>query len=337
MKSRLILALVACGVGCRTRPANPVAAPTGHVSACVWDDADRNWLARAMRAWTMTRVRSLRVDSVATPEILLFDATCLFRVDAGARVTAQPHHGSIALPNGRSIRPTALAFTSPATSDSTYFLAIALPRVWSADPKYRFAGENWDEYLTDVFVHEMTHTRMLPVVLPRLRALQSFVRPDSVEDDAVQDRFQSNRAFEASVRRETDLFIRSAKALLPGDRARFAREAVALMRARRAQYYVDSLSVWGELEQAFLDLEGVAQWAAFSHARAVRYGRLPLSDALQKFRSGEQYWSQDEGLAMVLALDALMPQWQARIFSTEGSSVLDLIEEALRRDGSAPA
>jgi hypothetical protein len=292
---------------------------------------DSAWLTSSLRAWDLTRERILRLPPAPLPLIILFDRRCAYRVSVGQRVeiAASEHQGAIDLPNDRTIGVRAFGMASPTTNDSTFFLTLALASVWRTDPQYRHSSANWEQYVTGAFVHEMTHARMLRAMVPRLRALAPALYPDSIRDDVVQDRFANEPLFAASVARETELLYRVASERNSSMRVGVARSALEMIRTRRARYYTGELEPWFELEQAFLDLEGVAQWAAFSHARATFHRQFSFLDALERFRSGEQFWSQDEGLALFLALDALDNQWQARFFAEPRVSSLDLIARAI--------
>lgn len=295
---------------------------------------DSRWLASALNAWQYTRDRLLRLPDEPIPPVILFDRRCAYRIAITTdrlAVVSNAHDGRIDLPDGRAIEPRAFGMTAPTANDSALFLILALPQVWRTDPVFRRSQENWHVYLTGAFIHEMTHSRMLRGLLPRIRAFAPSIYPDTVRDDAVQDRFGRDRVFTSFVTRETDLLLRVASAANRTLRVDLARAAVELIRERRARYYVGDLESWSEIEQTFLDLEGVAQWAAFSNERTTTNRLLSFERALNRFRTGEQYWSQDEGLALFLALDALSPGWQARIFSAESVSSLDLLTQAIAR------
>jgi hypothetical protein len=294
---------------------------------------DVGWLAASIDAWQFTRERFLRLPAEPLPLIILFDRRCSYRVRVrdSIDIDGAGHRGSIQLPNDRSIGVRAFGMTSPTVNDSSLFLALALASVWRTDPQYRAVGGSWLQYLTGAFVHEMTHARMLPALVPRLRQMAPAMYPDSIRDDVVQDRFANEPLFASSVARETDLLYRTATSRNAVTRVDLARSAVEMIRARRARFYTGELEPWFEIEQTFLDLEGVAQWAAFSHARATFHRRSSFSDALERFREGEQFWSQDEGLALFLALDALDATWPQRFFAEPRVSSLDLLARALER------
>lgn len=316
-----------------SRPATPGAAAAAPSGDCSMPSRDSAWLASALNAWDYTRERVLRLPRQPLPHLLLFDQSCVYRVEVGdsLAIAGRAHFGSILLPDGRAIPARSVGLTAPTAGDSSLFLVLSLLDVWRSDPRYSGTREGWEAYLTGAFIHEMTHARMVRPLLPLLREYAIDTYPDTVGDDVVQDRFGRDPGFAAAVRRETDLLFRAVTARNAVTRLALAREALALIRARRARYYVGDLARWAEIEQAFLDLEGVAQWAAFMHARATVYRYLVFEEALRKFRTGEEYWSQDQGLALFLLLNALEPAWRPHIFSASPppTSSLELLARAL--------
>ena len=330
----LTLALTLLAGGClrpetETRPEPAGAAP------CAFGDADSAWLARAVGEWRRVGERALELEPLPLPPLVLFDTRCAYHVtaDSSWKVTAVAHGGLVRLPNGRAIPPVGIGITSPATGDSTLFLALALPDAWRVDPRYRTSTEtraDWEDYLVTAFSHEMTHARMLPTMLPRLREIEPAIYPDTMEDNLVQDRFRRVPAFARSVARETDLLQRALTARSAADRLAYLRAALAAMRARRAQYYVGDLAAWSDAEQVFLDLEGIAQWVSL-HV-STRSVTLPRGDAftllLSRFRATREFWSEDQGLLMILVLDAMVPAWQERMLRRGGASAFQLLEEA---------
>ena len=85
-----------------------------------------------------------------------------------------------------------------------------------------------------------------------------------------------------------------------------------------------------EFEDMFLNMEGVAQWAAYRFAKV--HAGSDLSDAaiVEFVRDSRRYWSQEEGLALFLLIDAMMPEWKTRVFGPTLVSPFALLEEALR-------
>jgi hypothetical protein len=329
----VVLFAAACGSRTRTPPT-----PATNVPHCQFAAADSTWLSTAIAAWRRIGEPRLRQPrDVPLPHLVLFDPGCVHELDVGSawRVRSASHEGRIRLPNGHVIAPIGIGITSPTANDTAIFLALALPESWRGDPRYRGTNDSrqtWERYLVEAFTHEMTHALMLPGLLRRLRGLEASIYPDTLEDNLVQSRFRGSRDFARAVARETDLFYRVARATTVRIRRDYARLALASMRERRERYYVGDLAAWAEMEQTFLDLEGVAQWAAFGHAAGTLPPGPSFDRVLAQFRSTREFWSEDQGFAMILALDALVPAWQTRLISATPTTSFDLLEQALADD-----
>ena len=146
-----------------------------------------------------------------------------------------------------------------------------------------------------------------------------------------------DRAFAQSIRSETDLLYHAATAPSASMRAQYVRIALTLMRERWDRYYVRDLERWSELEQVFLDLEGIAQWVAFH----VRWGgemgvsRAPgrlVDRLLRRFRDNREFWSEDQGLLLILALDAMVPDWQRQMLAANAPTAYELLSRAVARE-----
>lgn len=101
------------------------------------------------------------------------------------------------------------------------------------------------------------------------------------------------------------------------------------MKKRYARYFTGANSIYREIESLFLTLEGTGQWAAWRLAAARARPGAPETEALRLVRDNRKYWSQDEGLALFILIDALMPGWQARVFSAAPPSPFEMLEEAI--------
>ena len=70
-------------------------------------------------------------------------------------------------------------------------------------------------------------------------------------------------------------------------------------------------------------MEGVANWAGF---RAAMNAGLSRDEAITLTQGSRKWFSQDEGLALFLAIDALKKGWQERVFREKPTPALRLLE-----------
>jgi hypothetical protein len=335
--------VVACAltwlVGAGAAQAPPDAAP------CTFPSAEVEWLQSALNGWEKASREFLGTDPTPLPWIVLFDAACVWHLNpdpppefdarpvqtgltvAGATVPvrAVSHRGTILLPNGTPLSVEAKASTSLYRNGRSAFFVMAMPSVWRSR---EVSDRARAEYLHGAFTHEMTHIRLVVDVNRRVLDLareNDLAYP--LNDDVVQSEFRRVAGFEAAIRKERDLFYR---AVLEPDSARrrtLTSRALGMVRQRHARYFTGANAAYAELESLFLTMEGVGQWAAYRLVRARTGASVP--EALRLVRDSRHFWSQDEGLALFLLVDAMIPGWQSRVFNPEPISPFELLEEAL--------
>ncbi len=315
---------------------------------CSFPVAEIAWLQRALHGWEQVSRESLSTDPSPLPWVVLYDAACVWHLNpeaspAAARppqavltfanapvnIGSLPHNGTIFLPNGVPMAVEMKASTSLYRDGRAAFFAMAMPSVWQTRD---VSGPTRAEYLQGVFSHEMTHIRLLVPINRRVRELarkHDLAYP--INDDVIQNEFAGVGGFAGAVHRERDQFYRAA--LEPdGDKQRLlARRALGMLRQRRAKYFTGAKAAYAELESQFLLLEGVGQWAAYQVNKSSAGGNH--AEVIRLVRDNRRYWSQDEGLAIFMLVDALVPGWQSRVFSPEPASPIALLEEALAPRG----
>jgi hypothetical protein len=173
----------------------------------------------------------------------------------------------------------------------------------------------------------MTHVRQFGQIYDRITATATPAHfpENQMGDDIVQKRFGENAEFKAAVEKERDVLL----AGFTGDEAAArasAREALALIRARQAKFYTGENAPLSELEDLFLTLEGMGQFAGYSWLAYPKGGAKPSADAVAQMRT--RWWSQEEGLAIMLIVSRLVPDWQARAFAQKPATALELLAAA---------
>jgi hypothetical protein len=323
------------------------AGPSGQpltASPCTFPDADVAWIQRALDGWEKVSREFLRTDPTPLPWIVLFDAACVWHLNpesniSGARVVdtalmfagravpvrAVTHIGTFLLPNGVPGEVEMKASTSLYRNGRAAFFAMAMPSLWRSRD---VSAPTRAEYLQGVFSHEMTHIRLLPSVNRRVKEIaRQHDLPSPMNDDVIQLLFEGVSGFESAVNRERDLFYKAVLESSPDKRAQHAKRGLELARARRDRYFTGAQQPYAEIESLFLLLEGVGQWAAYRLSHARNGSEV---QSIRLMRDDRRYWSQDEGLALFILIDALLPGWQARVFTASPASPFEMLEQALR-------
>jgi hypothetical protein len=294
-------------------------------TTCVMADADRAWLQDLLTTWRAVAREALRIDPDPLPAIILFDDQCVWRGEDPAGVA---HGGQVPLPTGESIPPRLTTFAGASGEPAQPFLVMAMPSLWRAEPRHQNEAD-LPLLLRAVFAHEMAHTvqtRDLGAWLAELeKRLQAF---DELDDDIIQTRYEKAPEFRAAWAAERTLLYQAANESNASLRRSLLSTAVSMMENRRARYFTGDNAVLADLEDLFLNMEGLGQWVAYQVA--LRAGLAPL-DAQNAIRRGRTRWSQEEGLAAFLVIDALIPDWRDRVLTGKPASIFALLAEAARR------
>jgi hypothetical protein len=259
-------------------------------------------------------------DRAAAPALEAAPARIMLD-DRRLDVRALSHDGRVTLPSGNALPVSGVAFGSiyhRSDRSAAPFFVLALPEVWPQNPKAA-SDARLDQMILGVFSHEVVHTRQLVHASNRVDELKKrFTVPDPLDDDVVEKRFRSTAGFAAAYEEETALLYRAAVTADPSERRTLAREALTLVDARHGKYYSGPDAVFAELEGLFLNMEGVAVWIAFRLSQVDPRFDIGIRDpAADRARNS---WSQDEGLAVMLLVDALVPDWRERMLGAEMAS-----------------
>lgn len=344
---RVSFCLALLQTGCAAnRPQSPpalapptVATPIALPSACSMAAASA-WIERWLAAWELTSQEILRLPEAPAPEMLFYDGACIYTTSAVSAGGAQPvagplwrgaklpwralaHDGALTLPDGSRVPVALMSFTN-ATPETGPFFVMAAPAFWVEN------GHGEEPGLTGVFLHEFAHTRQVAGMGARIAPIDAaWEPPGELNDDAVQKRFADDPEYVAAYLGERDLLYRAAAAASLAEARSLAAEALASMRERRARWFTGESAMFAEVDDIFLAMEGVGQWAAYAWLARPEGGALDREAAIAKMLGRRKWWVQDEGLALLLAVDRLLPEWPALEFSVPALGAEPLLERAI--------
>jgi hypothetical protein len=344
-----------CLVAASLAAAVPAAGARSTEAKCRLDEESARWIQRALSSWERGSVEFLRLPPAPLPWIALFDTTCTWHLapDAsrlsGAQpdfvdlrfqgravlLWAQPHHGTVELPNGTSMPVTPTVYAAFSRALERPYFVLALPEVFRRDPAAA-RDPRLSERILGVVSHEILHTRQLPDLQRAIDALgQRTELPDRIDDNVVETRFGRDSTFRAAFEAERDLLYEAAFEPDTSRARGVAARAVTRIRERRARHFVGADEVYGRLEELFLNLEGAAEWLRFQLHRADPGDLGSDAEIVAFIRGRNNEWVQDEGLALFLVLDRFAGDWQSRLLGPDLASPIDALEEALRPDAGA--
>jgi len=314
---------------------------------CALKADEAKWLEGTIRSWNAVRKNELHLPASALPWSVLFDEKCVYNVNADPRlfsategdrsavrsmageqlrIASSSHDGKIKLPDEQTIPAQLISFAANFDSDKRSFFVAALPSIW-ANAEHLKQEKNVETLVRSVYIHELTHTYHRNF-FARLDAIEKSVPDvDNFDDDIVQNTFSTNEKFKAAYIEEIKL---ANEAALETDRAKkrgITKRLLELMKQRRAQHYVGDNKKFAEIEDIFLTMEGVANWAAYRSAIAEG---LSENDASRLIRRSGNFWSQEHGILLFMIIDSLSPNWQKAAFAKQPVSIISLLERAVR-------
>jgi hypothetical protein len=320
------------------------------------DAPSRAWLQRILDSWaTVTRV-NLRISPEPVPWLIAYDERHAWHLNpdesllpARRRVSATTvsfngreyalhvisDEGSVWLPAGPPIevgdgKPPRV-FSMPYGDGRRAFAAIALPSL------LRRVAENNDlEDLEGFFLgvagHELVHTRQLGDVMQRITRLRErYTVPAGTTDNIIQETYKSNPEYVALYSRERDALFQAASELdtNPDSARRLVSEALALAEKRRATFFTGDHAVYTELDDIFLVLEGIGEWVHLQIARANAPKDEPWPKTAMAVLKGNTDWVQEEGFALFVLIDQLVPNWQTRFLAADFPSPFAVLGETV--------
>lgn len=321
-----------------------LSASTQTFAECAPQKTEIEWIEQTLRVWEKTRQRALLLPAEKLPWLVLFDESCVWHINPDllllktnaksgipfnrklADVYLTSHAGKITLPNAQEIPAQLLSFASVYDGGKKSFFVAAMPSVWQKAPNLK-TENNLDALVKSVFMHEMTHTlhRSFHAKLDEIEKKLTDV--ENFDDDIIQNTFSQKNDFRTAFESEHGLLYRAVNETNPARKRELAKAALASIKSRRAKFFVQKDAIYAEIEEIFLTMEGAANWTAYQAALGEG---LPPEDALKLIRRSGKYWSQDEGLALFLIIDALLPKWQKKAFGKSSATVTDLLAEAVR-------
>jgi hypothetical protein len=281
-------------------------------SGCVMSEPDRAWLEQALAQWQATESGVLELAPQSLPQVIAIDSACTYSIPAGdfAAMTGEPHGETVTFPDGGKASVGPISFAS---GEDGYF-AMSLPSVWRAAGVESELG--LQTMMTGVLLHEMMHIRQ--IALARLGLAGSVaaagIPDDELTDDIVQQRFGDDPAYVIAYAAEREALFAAAAAPTDERARELAAEALDLMRARRARWFTGDKAPFAAMDDVFLTMEGMGQFLIYDYFRSPEGGAVNAADALRGVRRNGRWWSQDEGLALMLVVDRLLPGWQQRAF-----------------------
>ena len=309
---------------------------------CRPSTSDLEWLGKTIDVWKKVRSGPLGLPAAKSPWMVLFDKDCVLNLNPdpkffavtgtaetlrlggdALKVYTARHAGTIELPDGGRIPAKVISFAANYNGDRGSFFTAALPSIWAQAENLK-DEPRLPSLIRAVYVHELTHTYHRNV-FARLTAIEKQLTDvEKFDDDIVQNRFGKDAGFRDAYTAEIAMAQQAVSMNPRRDKKQSAKRLLRSILDRRAKFYTGENAKFAEIEDIFLTLEGVANWAGY---RSALENGLSSEDAQRLIRGDGKYWSQEEGILLFLLIDSLVPNWQKAAFG-DGLSIVQLLERA---------
>jgi hypothetical protein len=303
-------------------------------TSCQLTTADRQWIEGALADWRFAEVHELKLEPTRLPVVVLFDDHCQYKSATAATGdiswTGSFYQSTVLLPNGIRIPNGVVSFAAPVDGSSAAgFFVMSLPSVWRSHNIQ--SGLGLERLMDVVLLHEMSHARQFYFANPMMDGLSArYHLGDEIGDDSIHDTFSNDTRFVKAYESERDLLFKAAAASTDREAKKYARQALQMMRHRRRMWFSGSHVYWNTVDDLFLTMEGIGQWTAYAWLTDPNGPNLEPQFALSEVRRKGNHWTQDEGLALMLVIDRLVPEWQRLAFAPKPQLADALLETAIR-------
>ena len=309
------------------------------------------WLYDWLAAWELVSGDVFGLEEASLPEMLFFDSAYVY---TNAPVSApqgraidgptlygkdiawlkQSHNDTITIPNGSRAPIQIMTFAAPAEGQGTEsFFVMAAPSFW------KNAGIDSEEVglqnmLTGVFLHEFAHTRQMDGIGAKLTGYEKNHTFDfPVSDDIIQDYFSDDSAYVRLFREETEAIYRLSNKPREEIKSSAVQTTLQALAARQEKYLKPEKDILVEMDRIFLTMEGVGQYAMVSWLTHPKGGGFSEETAIKATRRSKNWWSQDEGLALILLYKQVAqdPDWKV-MFSKNPIDIIALIEKEINTE-----
>ncbi len=311
--------------------------------------SELEWLHEWIDAWEFMVKEVLKLPQEKAPLMLFYDDTYVYTTsDISAPQgqsfegpayfseklpwEKQTHNDTLTLPDAQKVPVQLMTFAAPSEKQGVEsFFVMAAPSFW------KNAGIDSEEVglekmLRGVFLHEFAHTRQMNGIG---RIITEYERNYSfdyeVSDDLIQDYFADDSAYVKKFREEVEVFY---SAVLTEDEAvmrNLAQQGMRMLKERQEKYLSEEHQRLAAVDNVFLTMEGIGQYMIVSYLQSPKGGNISKDTAIKVARRGKSWWSQDEGLALVLLYERLNPNpdWKI-LFRENPADIVTLIETALK-------
>lgn len=321
-------------------------------SSITLKNVDIIWIKKILDNWELVCRKELKIKVEPLPWIIFYDSSHAWHLNADESLlpafVKSPHRLLFA---GRSYQLIKLSHSKEVwvpgrkSISVASYPTVAMPyadnrKVFFIAPLRSFfhslSTPDQSEYLDFLFlgnnVHELVHTRQLVFTLPQLLYTQkAYKLPESIDDNTIENSFGKNENYRKLFFEEKTHFWNAVLTTNKDSCIIEMDKALSLAEQREKRFFARDSLGYARLDDIFISLEGSAMWAQYRimvrNAPRGQTEKQTLFWLLQRTPT----WSQEEGLALFLLLERVLPDWKAQFFEKELPSVFQLLKRVVAK------
>lgn len=294
------------------------------------------WIQKVVDNWNSVCLNELKIAIKPLPWIIFYDSTSAWHLNADQsmlpsftktndsisfvgvnyQLVRVNHQKGIWVPDREPVPlESILISTMPYAKNSKAFFIAPLPSLF-----HKLTQPGGEQLLDFLFlganIHELTHTRQLPFVLPQLLELQKVSGRESLNDNTVENEFSKNERYKQLFTEENRHLWNAAFANTTDSCKAEIEQAFKLREIRYREFFTEVNQALGEADEIFLSLEGSAMWAQYRIMFKNTPNPIP-KELLSWIVEQAGAWSQERGLVLFLLIDKFDSNWKDRFFENE--------------------
>lgn len=308
------------------------------------------WIQKVLDNWKYVCKRELNIGVIPLPWIIFYDSSSAWHLNPEETVLPRfertqhnvefagvsyqlikiSHQQSVWVPDRQPIPLTSfLTSAMPYAQNKKVFFVSPLPSLF-----HKLSTPDQAVYLDFLFlgnnIHELTHTRQLPFVLPQLLEIHDSGNFKSLDDNTVENEFSENERYKKLYREESAHLWNAVFMAKEDSCIAEIEQAFKLTEIRKREFFTGDNEGLGQADEIFLSLEGSAMWAQY-RAMLKNAPNPNERELLSWLVQQAPAWSQERGLVLFLLIDRFSPDWKNQFFEKQLPLANSYLRNALTR------
>ena len=299
-------------------------------------NAEVDWIQKVVDNWSYVCQNELKIEAKTLPWSIFYDTTSAWHLNPDLNILPAhektqrtvvfggrtyplfktSHAQNVWIPEREPIPVSSyLNSTMPYAQNKKAYFVAPLPSLFRKLATPDQAGVLELLFLGNA-IHELTHTRQLPMVIPQLLEIHKTDSRKSLDDNTVEQEYSNNPRYKQLYADESKHYWNAVFTSDNDSCITKCKQALQLTEIRKSEFFSATNQSLGRADEIFLSLEGSAMWAQYR----VMLKNVPNPnerDLISWLVQQSPAWSQERGLALFLLIDRFDPSWKNQFFEKQ--------------------